>query len=179
MGDIERLLRRRGQGYGERRRDLRPGSCANLSSLELPAWRGPPIRRAARYNRRSMSSADDLRALRLPLLALHKTVLGTERRALERVHGDLGGAQFLQIVSDPLRYGWLQPFSALILALDDTLDVRDEDDEIVTPEEIFARARELLLPPKADTAFGRRYLSLMQKEPELVLGHAEVAKLLR
>jgi hypothetical protein len=41
------------------------------------------------------------------------------------------------------------------------------------------RARELLLPPKADTPFGRRYVSLMQREPELVLAHAAVAKLLR
>src|SRR6478752_7799093 len=127
-----------------------------------------------------MAPADDLQALRLPLLALHKAVLGTERRALERVHGELSGAQFLQIVSDPVRYGWLQPFSALILAVDDTLDVEDDDDtnEIATPEEVFDRACELLLPPKADTPFGRRYLSLMQREPELVLEHARVARLL-
>ena len=128
-----------------------------------------------------MAPVDDLRALRLPLLALHKAVLGTERRTLERVHGDLSGAQFLQIVSDPLRYGWLQPFSGLILAIDDTLDVEDGDgdDEVATPEELLDRARELLLPPKSDTPFGRRYLSLMQKEPDLVLAHSAVAKLLR
>jgi hypothetical protein len=128
-----------------------------------------------------MPAAEDLRALRLPLLALHKAVLATERRTLERVHGELSGAQFLQIVSDPLRYGWLQPFSGLILAIDDTLDVNDdgESGEVATPEELLARARELLLPPKADTPFGRRYLSLMQKEPELVLEHAGVARLLR
>ena len=55
----------------------------------------------------------------------------------------------------------------------------DDGDEIATPEELLDRARELLLPPKADTPFGRRYVSLMQKEPELVLAHAGVAKLLR
>jgi hypothetical protein len=128
-----------------------------------------------------MAPADDLRALRLPLLALHKAVLGTERRALERVHGEMTGAQFLQVVSDPLRYGWLQPFSGLILAIDDTLDVEEGEgeDEIATPEELLDRARELLLPPKVDTPFGRRYLSLMQKDPELVLAHSGVAKLLR
>ena len=127
-----------------------------------------------------MSTADDLRTLRLPLLALHKAVLGAERRGLERIHGELSGPQFLQIVSDPLRYGWFQPFSALILAIDDTLDVKDDDEtEIATPEELFERARELLLPPKADTPFGRRYVSLLQKEPELVIAHAAVVKLLR
>jgi hypothetical protein len=127
-----------------------------------------------------LSSTDDVQALRLPLLALHKQLLATERHTLERVHGELSGTQFLQIVSDPLRYGWLQPFSALILALDDTLDVQDDDEsELATPEEILERARDLLLPPKADTPFGRRYVSLLQKEPELVLAHARVAKLLR
>ena len=127
-----------------------------------------------------MTATDELQALRLPLLALHKQLLATERHALERVHGELSGAQFLQIVSDPVRYGWLQPFSALILALDDTLDVKDDgENEVATPAEILDRARDLLLPPKADTPFGRRYVSLLQREPELVLAHARVAKLLR
>jgi hypothetical protein len=65
--------------------------------------------------------------------------------------------------------------------VDDTLDVEDgdEESEIATPEEMLDRARELLLPPKADTPFGRRYLSLMQREPELVLAHSAVVKLLR
>jgi hypothetical protein len=128
-----------------------------------------------------MPASDDLRALRLPLLALHKALLGTERRTLERVHGELSGTQFLQIVSDPLRYGWLQPFSGLILAIDDTLDVKADEgeNEIATPEELLERTRDLLLPPKADTPFGRRYVSLLQKDPELVIAHAGVAKLLR
>ena len=128
-----------------------------------------------------MASAEDVRALRVPLLALHKAVLATERRTLERVHGELSGAQFLQIVSDPLRYGWLQPFSSLILAVDDTLDLHEDDeaDEIATPDELIDRVRDLLLPPKADAPFGRRYLSLMQREPDLVLAHAAVARLLR
>lgn len=127
-----------------------------------------------------MAPLDDLRALRVPLLALHKEVLATERRNLERIHGELTGAQFLQIVSDRLRYGWLQPFSELILALDDTLEGADDDEaEIATPEELLDRARDLLLPPQEATSFGRRYLSLMQSEPALVMAHAAVAKLLR
>jgi hypothetical protein len=128
-----------------------------------------------------MPASDELRTLRLPLLALHKALLRTERRTLERVHGELSGTQFLQIVSDPLRYGWLQPFSGLILAIDDALDLKDDEGEgeIATPEELLERARDLLLPPKADTPFGRRYVSLMQKDPELVMAHAGVAKLLR
>jgi hypothetical protein len=106
--------------------------------------------------------------LRPALLALHKAVLGVERRQLERVHGRLSNAEFLQIVSDPVRYGWLKPFSSLILAFD------DEEHE----GDLRAEARELLVPPKADTPFGRRYLSLMQREPHLVVEHRAVARLL-
>jgi hypothetical protein len=121
--------------------------------------------------------AEQLRALRLPLLALHKAVLATERRAVEKVHGEMSGAEFLQLVSDPVRYGWLKPFSELILAIDDTLEVQDDgEQEIATPEEMLERVRDLLLPPKGDTPFGRRYLSLMQREPELVMAHSALVK---
>ena len=106
--------------------------------------------------------------LRTALLALHKAVLGVERQQLERVHGRLSNAEFLQIVSDPVRYGWLKPFSNLILAID------DEEHE----GDVVEEAKELLLPPKPETPFGRRYLSLMQREPMLVVEHRAVARLL-
>lgn len=110
----------------------------------------------------------NLDQLRSALLALHKALLGVERRQLERVHGRLSNAEFLQIVSDPVRYGWLQPFSAWILAFDDEEHGGD----------VVAEARELLVPPEPETPFGRRYLSLMQREPALVVEHRLVTRLL-
>jgi hypothetical protein len=101
-------------------------------------------------------------------VSLHKAVLAAERRQYERVHGRLSAAEFLQIVSDPVRYGWLRPFTALILALD------DEEHE----GDVAAEARELLKPPQETTPFGRRYLSLMQREPGLVVEHRSVTRLL-
>ena len=102
------------------------------------------------------------------MLSLHKALLAAERRRYERVHGRVANAEFLQIVADPVRYGWLKPFTALILAFD------DED----YAGDVLADARELLKPPKGDTPFGRRYLSLMQREPGLVVQHRNVTKLL-
>jgi hypothetical protein len=115
----------------------------------------------------------DSAALLPPLLALHKAVLAAERRGHERVHGRLSSAEFLQIVSDPLRYGWLKPLSELILALEADEEERPPDAELVE------RTRELLAPPKEKTPFGRHYLSLMQREPGLVLAHSDVVKRLR
>ena len=57
--------------------------------------------------------------LRSALLALHKAVLAAERGNVERIHGPLSNAEFLQVVQDPLRYGWLKPLTELILAFDD------------------------------------------------------------
>src|SRR5437016_104904 len=98
-----------------------------------------------------------------------------ERRNVECVHGAMSAAEFLQVVSDPLRYGWLKPLTELVLAVeaDD-----DEEEEAPAPEELRNRARELLVPPKRDSPFGRRYLSLMQRDPALVLAHSAMAKLL-
>ena len=111
-----------------------------------------------------MATADELRPL---LLALHKAVLAAERTSVERIHGALSPAEYLQIVSDPVRYGWLKPLTELVLALDE----EDADDDDLT-----RRARELLKPPQQATPFGRRYLSLMQREPALVIAHSALAK---
>ena len=110
--------------------------------------------------------ADDLRA---PLLALHKAVLAAERRNVERVHGAMSAVEFLQLVSDPLRYGWLKPLTGLVLAV-------EADDD--ASAELLERMRALLLPPKQETPFGRRYLSLMQRDPALVMAHSAMARLL-
>jgi RNase P/RNase MRP subunit p29 len=118
-----------------------------------------------------MSDPED--TLRRALLGLHKAVLAAERKSLEGVHGTISSAAFLQIVSDPVRYGWLKPFSELILAFE------EDEDERAPAEELRARTKELLVPPKQKTPFGRRYLSLMQREPGLVVAHGELTRLLR
>lgn len=120
---------------------------------------------------------DELRAVQPVLLALHKALLDAERAEVESLYGPMSGADFLQLVSDPVRYGWLKPFSTLLVAIDDTLDPKDDEPQ-AEPRELLDRARELVLPPQDDTPFGRRYLSLMQRDPGLVMAHSDVAKTL-
>jgi hypothetical protein len=120
---------------------------------------------------------EELSAAQPLLLELHKALLDAERAQVESIHGELSGAEFLQLVSDPVRYGWLKPFSKLIIAIDDTLNPRGDAEE-VPPEELLDQARELVLPPDEDTPFGRRYRSLLQHDPALVMAHSAVAQAL-
>jgi hypothetical protein len=104
--------------------------------------------------------------LEAALIAFHKAVLDAERRRFERVHGPMTNTEFFQLVSDKLRFGWLQPLNDLVLAAED-----EEDD-------VADRARELLRPPDTSTALGRRLVSLMQSDPALVVAQGRLAKLL-
>jgi hypothetical protein len=121
---------------------------------------------------------EELRAAQPALLALHKALLDAERAQVESVHGAMSGAEFLQLVSDPVRYGWLRPFSTLLVAVDDALNPREHDEERREPQELLEEARGLVLPPREDTPFGRRYLSLMQRDPGVVTAHGRVSKTL-
>lgn len=100
------------------------------------------------------------------LRAFHKAVLDAERARTERIHGPMTNTEFFQLVSDKLRFGWLQPLNDLVLAA--------EDGE----EGVADRARELLRPPDASTPLGRRLISLMQGDPQVVLAQGRLAKLL-
>ena len=68
----------------------------------------------------------------------------------------------------------MKPLTELVLAA----EADDDDEEAPSPEALRERTRALLLPPASDSAFGRRYLSLMQRDPALVLAHSAIAKLL-
>lgn len=120
---------------------------------------------------------DDLRNAQPALISLHKALLDAERNEIERIHGRLSGPEFLQLISDPVRYGWLKPFSQLILAVDDALEPK-EGLPVRPAEDVLADARALLAPPKDETPFGRRYVALMQRSPELVVAHAPMSRLL-
>jgi hypothetical protein len=118
-------------------------------------------------------TGDRIEALRAALLALHREILAAERYDMERFSGKLSGAEFLQIVTDSLRYSWLLPLSELIVALDESL--ADEEAEL---EPLLERARLLVAPPDPETAFGQQYLRLLQNAPGVVLAHAATTRAL-
>lgn len=117
--------------------------------------------------------------MRPRLLDLHRELLAAERADMERFQGRLTGAEFLQIVTDSLRLAWLGPLSELIVEIDEALEAEDGDPDdapAVDAEALIDRARGLVAPPDSETAFGRRYLVLLQLHPAVVMAHSALAK---
>ena len=122
-----------------------------------------------------MSARDRLVAARDPLIDLHREILGAERFDLERFSGRMTATEFLQIVTDSLRYSWLLPLSELIAAID---EAHEGDPEDVQPEQLLDRLEALLLPPDESTAFGQQYLRLLQQAPGVAVAHGALRRAL-
>jgi hypothetical protein len=118
-----------------------------------------------------------MRELRLGLLRLHKTLLDAERDAYERVHGQVTGGELLQLVINHEQFAWLHPVSELIVRIDELLGA-DEPATADGAESLLAGARALLKPSEAGGGFGQKYFAAIQREPDVVLAHREVTRLL-
>jgi hypothetical protein len=117
-----------------------------------------------------------LRELRLALLRLHKTLLDAEREVYERVYGQVSGGELLQLVIGDEHFAWLHAFSELIVQIDELLDA----DEPTAPEaeSLLTQARALLRPSEEGDEFERKYFAALQRGPDAILAHREVAQVL-
>jgi hypothetical protein len=125
---------------------------------------------------RNDPSRKSLTELRHALVNLHKTLVETERMNFEKSFGRIQSAnQFLQLLtSDPL-FAWLRQLSQLIVSMDEALDA----EEPLTNSGIdgfFNQTGLLLLPDENGNEFARKYFEAMQRSPDVVLAHGEVAK---
>jgi hypothetical protein len=115
-------------------------------------------------------------ALRLALLRLHKTLLDMERRDYERVNGHVSAGELFRLVVDHEQFGWLHNLSEFVVRLDETLSgeapvtAQDTHGAIMLAQKMFA-------PTEAGDAFQRRYFDAIQRDPAVVMEHAELARL--
>ena len=112
----------------------------------------------------------DTQALRTALLNLHRELLQVQRAEAERFGGRMSASETLQAAADDLRFSWLRQLSALVTEMDQARSSGDEQQVAAGVE----RARALLDPPDPDTAFGARYLRVLQDHPAAVLAHRDV-----
>ena len=114
--------------------------------------------------------------LREALLRLHKVLLDSERVVYEKEIGPIHSPNhFFQLLTNDPWFAWLRPISQLIVAIDETLD----GDEPITTQSVDAMMTQsvfLLIPAKSGGEFGERYVAALQRDPRVVLAHAQVAK---
>lgn len=119
-----------------------------------------------------------LSELRLALLKLHKALVDSERIAYEKTMGKIQSPNhFLQLVTNDPWFAWLQPFSQLIVAMDEALDAEDP----LTAAKVDALAHQsklLLVASENNDGFSGHYFEAMQRDPDVVFAHADVVKLL-
>ena len=122
------------------------------------------------------SIKDQLNALRSKLIVLHKALIDSERVEYEKSFGTLETPQqFLKaLINDPW-FAWLQPFSRMVVTIDEML----ESKEPIPHEEVKAllgKARTLLEVSEEGDDSRRSYFEALQREPDVILAHADVMK---
>ena len=118
-----------------------------------------------------------LQELRRNLLHLHKTLLDMERADFERVSGRLNSGELLQLVINHAQFAWLRQISALVVEMDEMLSA-EEPATARDGENILSQAR-VLFSVAADKSFRDKYQAALQREPAVVMAHAEIAGLLK
>jgi len=115
--------------------------------------------------------------IRIQLLHLHKLLLETERIRYEQVRGRVSKGELLQLLIKHDQFAWLHHLSELIVQIDELIHA----DEPITSEAIaalIADVQSLLTPDEAGNDFAVRYDAAIQRNPDVVLAHADLATLL-
>ncbi len=108
--------------------------------------------------------------LRRSLLELHRLLLEHQRRQVEKINGRMSPGELLQAATQDLRFSWINELFEPIAALDAAVSDGDE----AAAEGAVARVRALVAEPDPEGSFGRRYLQVLQDEPDVVLVHRDV-----
>jgi hypothetical protein len=122
--------------------------------------------------------------LRNGLLGLHKTLLDSERGTYERDIARIGSSgELLKLVLYDPWFAWLHELSEFVVLIDETLDALDETldaEELpgIDAERLIAQAVELLAPNETGVGFAKRYFEALQRDPDVVLAHARMRKVL-
>jgi hypothetical protein len=114
--------------------------------------------------------------LRLTLLRIHKTLLDMERRDYERGNGKVNTGELFRLVIDHEQFAWLHNISEFVVRLDETL-AGEVPVSAADTRSAFQLARKMFTPSESGDAFQKRYFEAIQKDPEVVMEHAELARL--
>ena len=119
----------------------------------------------------------NLSELRGALLDLHKALVDSERVSYEKTIGSIQSPNhFLQLLTGDPWCAWLHPLSQLIVTMDEALDGK-EPLTVEGAEALVNQTRLLLVASETGHGFAKHYFDALQRDPDVVLAHAQVAKL--
>jgi hypothetical protein len=114
--------------------------------------------------------------LREALLKLHKALVDSERVSYEQTIGTITSPNhFLHLLTTDPWFAWLHPLSQLIVAMDEALDAKEPMTPAVA-DAFLKQTRALLVASDAGEGFARHYFDALQRDPDVVLAHGEVAR---
>jgi hypothetical protein len=122
------------------------------------------------------SAREKLVALRGALLRLHKALLEMERRDYEREHGVVNVGELFRLVVDDPQFSWLHNISEFVVRLDETLTGKAPVTS-ADAETAFNLARKMFTPTESGDTFQKQYFHAIQRDPAVVMDHAELARL--
>jgi len=120
-----------------------------------------------------------LRELRAKLLQLHKVLLDDARAAYEMDRGRVpSNASLLQLVINDPWFAWLHSLSELVVRIDETIDA-DSPATDADAAALINEVEKLLTASENGEGFHRRYYDALQRQPAVVMAHADVRRVIK
>jgi catechol 2,3-dioxygenase len=120
-----------------------------------------------------------LRDLRGKLLQLHKVLLDDTRAAYEMDRGRVpSSATLLQLVINDPWFAWLHSLSELVVRMDETVDA-DSPATDADAATLIDQVEKLLTASENGEGFHRRYFDALQRQPAVVMAHADVRRAIK
>ena len=153
---------------------LRAAAAASASSAEAA-----PMAPTSQYAQMTEAERARLRELRGRLLHLHKVLLDDARAAYEMDRGRVGSnASLLQLVINDPWFAWLHALSDLIVRIDQAIE-QDAPATSADAQALVEQVERLLTASETGDGFARRYFEALQRQPAVVLAHADVRRVLK
>ena len=139
------------------------------------AANGTPASTAATM---SSDGRTKLRDLRTRLLQLHQVLLEDARVAYELDRGRVGSpGNLLQLVINDPWFAWLHALSELVVRIDQTIEEPASTEAEAST--LLDQVGKLLTASEHGDGFARRYYEALQRQPAVVLAHADVRRALK
>ena len=117
--------------------------------------------------------------LRARLLHLHKVLLDDARVAYELDRGRVTSVgHLLQLVINDPWFAWLHALSGLIVRIDEAVE-RESGATMTVAVALIDQVEQLLTASEDGDGFARRYFEALQRQPAVVLAHADVRRALK